>query len=229
MVKQDTTFEDSAYEELKKAIVMGIYPPGSQIVEETIATQLNMSRSPVRIALKRLEMEGIVERYPNKRIYVAMANNKRTLDTLYVREALEGLAAQFAAKNRTQYDIDMLQKSIEQMNRFIEAGKAKELYFASVQFHKNIFRVAKNEQLEKLGISNMEQEAVYSYRSFFQTVERALTAHAEHLNMFKCIVKGDAEAAESAARNHVRNLINKILADEESGEKDNKFSVLQRI
>lgn len=218
MIDKDATMEDFAYQELKNAIVTGIYPPGSQIVEVFIAQQLNMSRSPVRIAIKRLQAEGILERHQNKRIYVAIANNKRTLDTLYVREALEGLAARFAAIRRTDEDVAFLTKSVELMNRFIAENKPKELYFASVQFHKDIFHVSQNEQLEKLGVSNMEQEAVFSYRSFSQNVERASIAHAEHLKIYKCIVAKDAEGAELVARKHVHNLIDKLLEEDEKEE-----------
>jgi len=229
MAKDDTTLEDFAYQELKKAIVMGIYPPGSQIVEAAIATQLNMSRSPVRIAIKRLETEGMLERYDNKRIYITLANKKRTLDTLYVREALEGLAARFAAIRRTEKDVAFLKKSVELMNKYSVENKAKELYFASVQFHKDIFRVAQNEQLEKLGVANMEQEAVYSYRSFFQNVDHTQKSHAEHLKIFKCIVEKDAEGAESAARQHVHKLIDRLLEEGISGPGIGTAPILHRF
>ena len=91
--EKKVSLENIAYEQLKNAIVVGIYPPGIQIVEEQIANQLNISRSPVRIAIKRLEAEGFLDRYSNKRIYVAFADAKRTIDALYIREALEGMAA----------------------------------------------------------------------------------------------------------------------------------------
>ena len=80
--EKKVSLENIAYEQLKNAIVVGIYPPGIQIVEEQIANQLNISRSPVRIAIKRLEAEGFLDRYSNKRIYVAFADAKRTIDCL---------------------------------------------------------------------------------------------------------------------------------------------------
>lgn len=111
------SLENVAYEELKNAIVVGIYPPGIQIVEEQIANQLNISRSPVRIAIKRLEAEGFLDRYSNKRIYVAFADAKRTVDALYIREALEGMAARLAAINRTQEHIVQLQNLFSVMEQ----------------------------------------------------------------------------------------------------------------
>ena len=91
------TLENRAYEALKTAIVTGVYPPGAQIVEELAASQLAVSRSPVRSAIKRLQAEGFLERYPNKRIYVAMADAEKTKNALYIREALEGMASRLAA------------------------------------------------------------------------------------------------------------------------------------
>ena len=102
--KQDT-LESRAYEALKTAIITGVYPPGGQVVEELVAKQLEMSRSPVRIAIKRLQAEGFLERYPNKRIYVAMADAQKTVDALYIREALEGMASRLAALYRDDTDV----------------------------------------------------------------------------------------------------------------------------
>ena len=192
MKRTDVTLEEKAYEKLKDAIVMGKYPPGYQIVEIALAAKLEMSRSPVRIAIKRLEGEGILERRSNKRYYVAHANKERTMETLYVREVLEGLAARLAASRRS-----------------------RELYLESVRFHKLIFRIARNSQLEKFGVVNMEQEAVFSYRSLFQNNNRTFQAHTEHKEILRCIIQKDCDGAEKAARNHIKVLIQRVIKGEE--------------
>ncbi|WP_349687737.1 GntR family transcriptional regulator [Acidaminococcus sp. DS4831] len=215
MNNENTSLAEIAYKKLREAIIMGKYPPGYQIVELTIATQFNMSRSPVRIAITRLQTEGIIEKQKNKRFYVAHANRKRTIDTLYIREVLEGLAARLAAMNRTEKDIEILEKCMEQMNTFNQEKKQKDLYIESVKFHKFIFKVAGNEQLEKIGVRNMEQEAVFSYRSLFQNSGRTSEAHKEHKEILKCIVDKDPDGAEKAAKNHIHILIKKIIMGED--------------
>ena len=114
--KQDT-LESRAYEALKTAIITGVYPPGGQVVEELVAKQLEMSRSPVRIAIKRLQAEGFLERYPNKRIYVAMADAQKTVDALYIREALEGMASRLAALYRDDTDVEQLRAAEAALDR----------------------------------------------------------------------------------------------------------------
>ena len=107
--KQD--LERFAYEQIKTAIVKGIYPPGYQIVEELVADQLSMSRSPVRTAIKRLQTEGFLEKRTNRRVYVALGDHQRTVNTLYIRKALEGVAAYQAAMNRTEEDLEEIRAS----------------------------------------------------------------------------------------------------------------------
>ena len=215
MKRTDVTLEEKAYEKLKDAIVMGKYPPGYQIVEIALAAKLEMSRSPVRIAIKRLEGEGILERRSNKRYYVAHANKERTMETLYVREVLEGLAARLAASRRTELDIQKLNNCMEQMDKYSKENKSRELYLESVRFHKLIFRIARNSQLEKFGVVNMEQEAVFSYRSLFQNNDRTFQAHTEHKEILCCIIQKDCDGAEKAARNHIKVLIQRVIKGEE--------------
>lgn len=88
-LEQKRDLETLAYQQLKMAIVKGIYPPGYQITEEIVAAQLNVSRSPVRTAIKRLQTEGFLEKRSNRRVYVTLGDYKRTINTLYVRKALE--------------------------------------------------------------------------------------------------------------------------------------------
>ena len=100
--------ETLAYNELKRAIMEGLYPAGYQVVERTLSELLDMSRTPVRSAIKRLEAEGFLERGTNRRIYVVLPDDRELLDTLYLRMALEGMASRLAARNGTQEDFDKL-------------------------------------------------------------------------------------------------------------------------
>ena len=135
--------ESRAYSELKSAIVTLVYPPGAQVVEDVVAKQLNMSRSPVRIAIKRLQAEGFLEQRSNKRIYVALINNKRTLDALYIREALEGMSARLAAKNATDEDKIHLKSMLSDMEELLQQNNIYELYRMGFDLHKKIFYISK--------------------------------------------------------------------------------------
>ena len=203
--------EDLAYTELKNAIVTGSCPPGMQIAEDMIANQLNMSRSPVRVAIKRLQAEGFLERRANKRIYVTFANEKRTLDALYVREALEGIAARLAAVSRTEDDIKQLQAIMSEAEELIQQNNIYESYRIGFKMHKKIFCIARNEQLSRFGIITLEQESVISYRSLQNSLDRAKIAHQEHEIIVNHIITGNADEAEAAARQHIVRLQERLL------------------
>lgn len=212
--EKKVSLENVAYEELKNAIVVGIYPPGIQIVEEQIANQLNISRSPVRIAIKRLEAEGFLDRYSNKRIYVAFADAKRTIDALYIREALEGMAARLAAVNRTPEHIAKLQALFAEMEEAQSKQETFVLYQKGVNVHRLLYAAANNPQLERIGINTLEQESVFSYRSLLRDNGRSQAMHSEHRMIAKYVMEQDADRAEEAARYHIRQLIDRLSAQQ---------------
>lgn len=213
--------ENVAYEQIKMAIVEGSYPPGFQIVEESIANGLNMSRSPVRVALRRLLAEGFLEKYPNRRMHVTFANAKRTLDALYIRKALEGVSAYQAALNRDETDISNIRELLSKMNAWQETGDVTSLYKMTVSIHRLIYSVSKNVQLERLGVNALEQESVFSFRSLSLDQERILAAYNEHSAIAESIIQGDADAAERYARDHIDKLIQRVqptLRQKEQGD-----------
>ncbi len=212
--EKKVSLENIAYEQLKNAIVVGIYPPGIQIVEEQIANQLNISRSPVRIAIKRLEAEGFLDRYSNKRIYVAFADAKRTIDALYIREALEGMAARLAATNRTAEHIEQLKALFAEMEDAQSRQDTFVLYQKGVDVHRLLYVAANNPQLERIGINTLEQESVFSYRSLLRDHGRGHAMHDEHKVIAKYVIEQDADRAEEAARYHIRQLIDRLSSQQ---------------
>ena len=204
--KQDT-LESRAYEALKTAIITGVYPPGGQVVEELVAKQLEMSRSPVRIAIKRLQAEGFLERYPNKRIYVAMADAQKTVDALYIREALEGMASRLAALRRDDADVERLQAAEADLDRYTREGDALHLYQAEIQLHRTVLAACKNTQLERMAANLLDQESVFRYRSMLMDDARGVDSLREHKAIVQAVILQDEEGAERLAREHVHKLL----------------------
>lgn len=202
--------ENVAYEQIKMAIIEGHYPPGFQIVEEPIAASLKMSRSPVRTALRRLLAEGFLEKYPNRRMYVTITNTKRTLDALYIRKALEGIAAYQAALNRDETDISNIRELISKMNTWKNAEDVSTLYKMTVFIHRLIYSASKNVQLERIGINVLDQESVFSYHSLALDQNRMSAAYNEHSAIAEAVIRGDADSAEQYAREHIDKLIQRI-------------------
>ena len=202
--------ESIAYEQMKMAIVQGLYPPGFQIVEEMIAGQLGMSRSPVRIAIKRLQAEGFLEKRANRRMYVTFADSKRTLDALFVRKALEGVAAYQAAVNRSEEMVADICRLLKEMEQWRHDGDTFRLYQMSVDIHRLIYAASNNPQLERIGINALDQESVFSYRSLVMDHGRILNAYSEHAAIAQAIIDQKPELAETRAREHIDQLIRRI-------------------
>ena len=201
------TLENRAYEALKTAIVTGAYPPGGQIVEELVASQLAVSRSPVRSAIKRLQAEGFLERYPNKRIYVAIADAEKTKNVLYIREALEGMASRLAAQRRDEADVLALKQAEKELDRCSREGDPSGLYLAEMQMHRTVLSACKNTQLERLASNILDQESVFRYRSLLMDQARSADSLCEHKAIIQAVIRQDADAAEHLAREHVHKLL----------------------
>ena len=224
LLDQKQDLEAVAYEQLKAAIVKGIYPPGYQVSEELIADQLGMSRSPVRTAMKQLLTEGFLEKRSNRRVCVTFGDYKRTLNTLYIRKALEGTASYLAAINRNNDDIAEIENLISRMDHYYETNDAFKLLQLGIEVHRIIYIAAKNDQLARIGINALEQESIFSYRSLSNDSMRSARSYQEHCAILNAIISRKADFAEQKARDHVDRLIERvqIQASSQSNDKDLK-------
>ena len=184
--------ESTAYSELKNAIIQGVFPSGYQLVERTLAEQLNLSRTPIRSAIKRLEAEGYVSRGSNRRVYVSLLDNESILQLLYVREALEGMVARQAAKNRTEEQAHMLRKEIAEM-----------------QLHSLWADCCGNKPLADLSnrIRVQTSRQNFQYLLLLGQFDNTLS---EHVSITNYIIAKDEDAAEQAARFHIRQIREKF-------------------
>ena len=222
-----TSYEAIAYRELRNAILTGIFPPGYQVVEEYISSQLNMSRSPVRSAIKRLETEGFLEKRDNKRIYVALPELDKVLDILYIREALDGMCSRLAAQNRTAEDIEKLNQIMERSRMSIESGDIYAHHEIATVIHYAIFEASKRPLLARLAINYENQISLFTYDSFKQDDMRVRTAHEEHCAICRAVIAGDGDTAEAEARHHVRILRERMTMLHENKSRAMNSSVSQ--
>lgn len=215
-------FENTAYEQLKLAILKGLYPPGAQIIEETIASQLNMSRSPVRSAIKRLEVEGFLEKRANRRMYVTHGNITKTINTLYIRKALEGVAAYQAALNRTEEDIRDIRAVLDQIKVCDDSFKLLRL---GTEIHKLIYIASGNTQLTNIGTNILDQVSISSYRSLSAGPSRIHESYLEHATLADAVFARDAELAEQKAREHIDILIDRALRSYDEEKNDDSLLI----
>jgi len=196
---------DVVFETLKEAILTGKLEPKERLMEIKLANQLGVSRTPVREAIRKLELEGLVIMEPRKGAYVSDISFKDIIDTLEVREALETFAVKLAIEKNTVEKIS----EIEILNKnFKEAYKDKDIE-KMVEFdtkiHSEILRLSNNKKL----ISFMEElnEIMQRFRLiFFNETYNPKRIDEEHQAVMKALKNKDVEGAQEAMRKHLCTL-----------------------
>ena len=197
---QPVKMRDVAYDVVRQAIISNKLAPQERLLEEHLARELNVSRTPLREALKVLENEGFVQRLPSGGYQVAPLSDKE-LDNLYaIRLPLEGLAARNAAEHSTPELIEVIEQWNEQMKGQWLKGRTDEALGAGRSFHAAIYGASQNENLAVLLQRLGDQIARYRYYSI---IYRVPEAYEDHTAIIAAIRDHDADTAEALSRAHV--------------------------
>jgi len=193
---------DVVFENLREAILEGKLKPGQRLMEVQLAEQLGVSRTPVREAIRKLELEGLVVMLPRKGAYVANMSLKDVIDVLEIRSSLEGLAASLAAERINPDDIKKLEKIAKEFEDLTIASDVDTLLKKDVEFHECIFKATNNKKLHQLINSLWEQ--VYRFRvTYISDYDSSLSIVNEHKLILDAIKKGDNELAKKYATEHI--------------------------
>jgi DNA-binding GntR family transcriptional regulator len=194
---------DEVRDHIRDGIAEGRYLPGERLREGTIAEVLEVSRTPIREAMRILEAEGLIVNQPWKGITVATLSHKQISDFYSYRELIEGLAAEMAARVITDDDIERLDVSLLQL----EQGRdqtGSELGEGNEQFHQLIFDISGNRFLSQSeDVLNTAKTLIW--KPVYRTHERWQAAQQEHRKLFAALRERDPIAAKAAAIEHVRN------------------------
>ena len=190
-----------AYQKLRDALKSGALKPGDRIMEVPIAKQLNVSRTPVRDAIRRLEAEGLLEHASRAGLVVANLDRRAVAELYEMREVLEGTAARLFTRHAADIEVDHLLELVA-MEKDMKSGE--ELAAHNQRFHTHIHRGAHNRYLEK-ALQAVNSALWLLGKSQMLLQHRAKTALAEHEELAKAVQKRDADLAESVARKHVRS------------------------
>src|SRR5882672_2615588 len=186
----------TAYDRILRAVVQGDYEPGDRILEDEIAGQLSISRTPVREALRRLEDEGILVHEPHRGMTVAKLDFQMVQELYSVRDLLEGAAAARAARYATDADMALLEDLAEREP--LAARSSATMAAHNAQFHQAIYAAAHNRYLLKT-LNVLANPLALLSKTAFSSVQRRAAAMAEHRRIF------DAIKAEFEAREHLRS------------------------
>ena len=197
---------DVVFNTLRKAILRGNLEPGERLREIHLADKLGVSRTPIREAIRKLELEGLVVMIPRKGAVVAEITEKSLRDVLEVRRALEALAVRLACEKILDAVGEELKVAAERFEEALETGDVTAFAEADVRFHDIIYRATDNLRLIQLLYNLREQ--MYRYRvEYLKREDAHETLLEEHQAIIETIEKRDVAKAVEAVRTHIDNQV----------------------
>jgi DNA-binding GntR family transcriptional regulator len=193
---------DVIFNTLRDAIVSGELKPGERLMEVSLAEKMGVSRTPVREAVRKLEMEGLVKMTPRKGTHVAELSVKDIIDVLEIRAALDKLATELAAEKIGKDELRRLENIHKQ---YISSLKKENLAAAirkDVEFHEAIYNASGNNKL--VGVAGNLREQIYRFRVIYmKDFSNAEDVLKEHEQILKSIEEGNCEEAGRLAEEHI--------------------------
>lgn len=198
------------YEALKDAIIAGDILPGERIVESSFAKRLNISRTPIREALRKLEQDGLVIYTPRKGVVVKSLEEKDINDIYTIRTCLETLAMTKAVENVTTESIAKLRAILAAANKEVEEGNIENAAKIGREMHLEIYQMSGMDRLVGILSSLDEYMDRFSYMSMSDE-ERRHTAAREHTEMVDALEKRDLETLIQVSDVHLEGARIKCL------------------
>lgn len=189
---------------LRNAIVRGEFQPGERLMEVTLANKLGVSRTPVREAIRMLELEGLVVMIPRKGAEVANITVKDLKDALEVRMALEALSVKLACERIDDEGKEELKEKCMVFKEAINSKLVPAIVEGDEAFHNVIYKASKNQKL--INMAQNLREQVYRYRvEYVKDFSYHDNLIREHDLITMAILKGDKENAERIMNEHIYN------------------------
>lgn len=213
---------DVVFNNLRQAILTGELKPGERLMEIHLANKLGVSRTPIREAIRKLELEGLVTMIPRRGAEVAQITEKSMNDVLEVRQSLDALCVDLACDRFTAEGLAALKAAKEAFEQSIQTKDSRKIAQADITFHDIIIQATGNQRLVQL-VNNLAEQ-MYRYRfEYIKDSSQHDTLIEEHTNIYLSLVAKDKDAAAQAARTHIENqkksIIRQIRLD---GEKNKK-------
>jgi DNA-binding GntR family transcriptional regulator len=206
-----TRLVDEVVDVIRDRIYDGVYAPGEPIRQEQLAGELQVSRTPLREALRMLEREGLVKVAPGRGLRVVDADLPALLDAYEAREMIDGLAARLVARNRDPRVVARLEAVVADQEEALEPWQPAAYTAANVEFHRLVVEASGNAHVvSQLPLVRMTSQIFTPLKLI--DVGRAREAVAQHRAVAQAIAAGDEAAAEERARAHIRATIAALRA-----------------
>lgn len=205
------SFRGRVFQSIREDILSGRYEQNTELKEAAIGAELGVSRTPVREALRQLELEGLVTIIPNRGAYVNMITAKDVQDIYVIRSMLEGLCARWATQSITAEQLDSMEETLCLSEYHTSKKNYEKLYELDSLFHEQLYEAGGSRILNHI-LSDFHDYVKMVRKATISTSSRSVTSTEEHRAIFEAIKEKDPDKAEALAKEHVKHTIESIQA-----------------
>ncbi|SHK51209.1 GntR family transcriptional regulator [Paramaledivibacter caminithermalis] len=202
--KGNKSLTSMIFEKIREDILIGKYTSGEKIVEAKLAEEFGVSRTPVREALKQLELDGLVDNIPNRGVIVKGISNQDVEDIYTIRIAIEGIAVKWAIERMDENDLQKLKEIFELMEFYSFKKDIDKIAELNTKFHETIYNATKSRYLEHVLKDFQYFMKTTRYKSL-RSPGRMESALEEHRKILEAFTDRDIDRAAEAILKHVNN------------------------
>lgn len=204
------SLREKVFLQIEEDIINGKYVKGQKLTENMLALDLQVSRTPIREAIRHLELEGLVETIPNKAVVVTGVTKEDIEDIYEIRISIEGLAARRAAENITEEELESLKEIMDLQEFYTMKQDMKQLVKVDGDFHETIFRASGSKTLKHI-LSTFHHNLKKARSDSFGRPARAQSVLEEHMDIYQALKNRDSIKSEYTMIIHVKNARNRLL------------------
>ncbi|HPD90432.1 MAG TPA: GntR family transcriptional regulator [Bacillota bacterium] len=210
-VSSNIPLAGTLFVQLQKDILCGKLKPGQKLTEQNLCAEYNVSRTPVREALRQLEMDGLVENIPNRGAFVVGFTEQDMMDMYDLRKVYEMQAVRWAITRITDEELEALEETFEFMEFYTMKKDIEKMHNINIGFHQIIYNASHNRMLQHV-LSSYQIYLKYKRRDMVYDDQYLPTVLAEHQAIFQAFRAKDPEAGVRAMEIHMdhskkRNLL----------------------
>lgn len=200
--KENKSLTSIIFDRIREDILNDQYVTGSKIIEAKLADELGVSRTPVREALKQLELDGLVENIPNRGVVVKGISKQDISDIYTIRQAIEGIAATWCVERITDSELQELKEIFDLMEFYTFKKDVEKISELNTRFHEVIYHSTKSRYLEHV-LKDFQIFIKSTRNKSLKSEGRLEEALEEHRCIIDAIVAKNVEAAKESIAHHV--------------------------
>lgn len=211
VIEKNKSMREKVYDSLKEMIIDGIIQPGERIIETEYSNKFQISRTPIREAIRMLELEGLVESLSTGGVIVKIFTKEEISEIYKIRIALEGIILEEIIKKGTSQDIKKLEKVLKNTKKAFELKNIEKVFSLFTEFNQTLYEIADLPKVTAM-INNTNLYLKRFRKISIDNAERKKEAFKDHLEILEAIKRKDLPFAINLNRVHLEKSMNFILS-----------------